>query len=446
MMKKLPVFLCVLSCILFAEGTIQAANPTPEEKLRQHSEEFRRELVKVTEDVYVAVGFGASNASMIVGKSGLIIVDTTEGTTTAAEVMAAFREVSDKPVKAIIYTHSHRDHISGASVFAGTDEPAVYARENFANELVGGTSIGAILGKRTRRQFGFGLESETERINIGIGKEVGSRGLGAGYVPATVTVGEERYRIEIAGIPVEMVAAPGETDDQMYIWLPQQKVLFPGDNFYKAFPNLYPIRGSRYRDVSKWSDSLDKMRDEKPAYLVPSHTRPVTGSAEVEKALGDYSAAIRYVHDKTVEGINQGLTPDQLAESVVLPDKLASSPYLQEFYGSVPWGVRSVFSGYLGWFDGNPTNLYPLSEVENAQRIVALGGGPEKVLKNLKNAVKTRDYQWALQLSDYLIAFPYRVDEVTAIKVTALKGISKLQVNAPARNYYLSVAKELNTD
>lgn len=446
MMTKLLVLLGVLSCVLTAPKTLQAASPTSEQRLTQHSQEFRREVVKVTENIYVAIGFGASNASMVVGESGLIIIDTTEGAATAKGILAEFRKISDKPVKAIIYTHSHRDHISGASVFAGTDKPEIYARANFSNELVGGTSIKAILGQRTKRQFGFGLESGTERINIGIGKEVRSSSLGGGYLPATVSVNEERYQLEIEGIPVEMVAAPGETDDQMYIWLPKQKVLFPGDNFYKAFPNLYPIRGSRYRDVKKWSDSLDKMRGEKPTHLVPSHTQPVSGAAEVDKALGDYSAAIRYVHDKTIEGMNRGLTPNQLVESVVLPEELADSPYLQEFYGSVAWGVRSVFSGYLGWFDGNPTNLHPLSETENAQRIVALGGGPAKVLKNLKKSLKAEDYQWTLLLSDYLIALPYQIEEVTEIKIAALKAIAKLQVNAPARNYYFSIAKELSKD
>lgn len=432
-------------CILVSGNGIQAANLTPEETLTQLSYEFRREVVEVTENVYVAVGFGASNASMVVGESGLIIIDTTEGTDAAEAVLTAFRKISDKPVKAIIYTHSHRDHISGASVFAGNDNPEIYARANFASELVGGTNIGPILGKRTKRQFGFALEAGTERINIGIGKEVWSGGLGGGYLPATVSLKEERHQVVIAGIQVEMVFAPGETDDQMYIWLPKQKVLFPGDNFYRAFPNLYPIRGSRYRDVVKWAQSLEKMQNEKPSHLVPSHTRPINGAAEIDKALGDYAAAIHYVHDKTVEGMNNGLTPDQLADSIALPESLAESPYLKEFYGAVPWGVRSIFSGYLGWFDGNPTTLQPLSETDSAQRIVALGGGPKKVLKNLEHALKTEDYQWALQLSDYLIALPYLVDEVTAIKIAALKGISKLQINAPARNYYLSVAKELES-
>ncbi|MCZ6675550.1 MAG: alkyl/aryl-sulfatase [Verrucomicrobia bacterium] len=437
---------CCFSASIFLDGVTYAESSDPEARLRQHTQEFRREVIEVDDDVYVAVGYGASNSAMVVGESGLIIIDTKESTASAEAVLKEFRKISNTPVSAIIYTHSHRDHISGAKVFAGNDNPAIYGRAGFTNELVGGVGVGPILGKRTQRQFGFSLKPGSELINVGIGEKVWADGLGTGYVPATVNYTEERYTVTIEGVRIELVAAPGETDDQIYVWLPEKKVLFCGDNFYRAFPNLYPIRGSRYRDVIKWAHSLEKMRREKPEHLVPSHTRPLSGASLVDRALGDYAEAIRYVHDKTVEGMNRGLTPDQLVASVTLPENLAASPYLQEFYGMVPWGVRSVFSGYLGWFDGNPTNLLPLSEPEEARRIVALGGGPRKVYNRLKKAMVAEDYQWVMQLADYLITLRYQVDEVTDVKVKALRALAKQQINAPARNYYLSVAKELRPD
>jgi uncharacterized sulfatase len=273
-----------------------------------------------------------------------------------------------------------------------------------------------------------------------------SDGLGAGFVPVTVSVTEERYSTTIEGVSINIVAAPGETDDQRYIWLPEQEVLFAGDNFYRAFPNLYPIRGSRYRDVSIWADSLEMMAAENPAHLVPSHTRPISGANEVNKALSDYAAGIRSIHDQTIAGMNRGLTPNQLAEIVTLPKELASSPYLQEFYGKVPWAVRSIFSGYLGWFDGNPSNLLPLTDTEEAIRIIKMAGGVEKVFHQLKTSIKEEDYQWAMRLADYLIASSYRKKDAIDLKVTALRSIARLQTNAPARNYYLSVAKELQAN
>ena len=191
---------------------------------------------------------------------------------------------------------------------------------------------------------------------------------------------------------LELVAAPGETNDQLYVWLPQQKVLFSGDNFYRSFPNLYAIRGTPNRSVLLWAQSLDKMLDEKDAIaLVPGHTLPVLGAENVRQVLTDYRDAVRFVHDKTVEGMNKGMTPDELVEYVQLPDHLKNKDYLQPFYGHVEWGVRSVFNFYLGWFDGNPTNLFRLAPKEEAERMVKLAGGRDKLLASAKAALESND-------------------------------------------------------
>jgi len=440
------LFLRLLLVSLISTGATQASSTQAEAVLREHSNEFRREVIKVTDSVYVAVGYGASNSALVIGETGPLIVDTGQSITAAEAINREFRKISDKPVTAIIYTHSHRDHISGASIFAGDQTPDIFASANFANELVGGHVAGEILFKRTKRQFGLGLKPETEVINVGVGKEMWSDGLGGGFLPVTVHISDERYSTTIEGVRIDIVAAPGETDDQRYIWLPDQEVLFAGDNFYKAFPNLYPIRGSRYRDVNLWANSLEKMTAENPVHLVPSHTRPISGRAEVNKALSDYAAGIRSIHDQTIAGMNRGYTPDQLAEMVTLPERLAASPYLQEFYGKVPWAVRSVFSGYLGWFDGNPSSLLPLTEFEEASRIAKLAGGAKNLFRRLKQSIKDKDYQWAMRLADYLITLSYRKEDAIELKITALTSAARLQTNAPARNYYLSVAQELQAN
>ncbi len=90
------------------------------------------------------------------------------------------------------------------------------------------------------------------------------------------------------------------------------------------------------------------MRALRPAYLVPSHTRPLQGEQEIASALTDYRDAIQFVHDQTIRGINRGLTPDELATRIELPPHLASSPYLKPFYGTVEWSVRAIFDGYRG--------------------------------------------------------------------------------------------------
>ncbi len=418
--------------------------PDPESQLREHTSEFRPEVIRVTNEVYVASGYGGSNSAMIIAETGLIIIDTRESISAARAVWEEFRGISSKPLAAVIYTHGHGDHTNGTRVFTEGNSVPVYARSNFRREQLDGAILSPILFQRTARQFGIALQPGTERINIGLAEYVWMDREGDGHVPPTVTFAEERIAVEIAGVDLELVAAPGETDDQLYVWYPEQGVLFPGDNFYKAFPNLYPIRGSSYRDVLLWSESLEKMRAEGPAFLVPSHSRPIAGAENVDKALADYATAIRYLHDQTIEGMNQGQTPDQLVQSIRLPADLADSPYLQEFYGTVPWGIRAVFNGYIGWFDGNPTNLFPLSNRDEASRIVELAGGAENVENELQEALANGDFQWALQLADHLLAIDYHTQDVTQTKVSALRSLAALQVNATARNYYLSYANELS--
>ena len=439
---RLAVGTTLLLCLLFRQYTAYAQDTGAELLLREHSYEFRREIIEITDSVYMASGYGASNSAMIVGESGLIIIDTKESKSAARAVLEEFRAISELPVKAIIYTHGHVDHTNGTTEFVGDDELEIYARSSFRESLMPDSDVNAIIFARTSRQFGFFLDSE-EFINMGTAEHPIRDEEGDGYLPPTITFDEERFEVTIEGVDLELVAAPGETDDQLYVWLPQQRVLFPGDNFYRAFPNLYPIRGGMYRDVKIWAESLEKMRQEGAEYLVPGHSRPILGEEQVDEVLGDYASAIRYVYDATIEGMNNGMTANQLAETVTLPEELADSPYLTEFYGMVPWGIKSVFYGKIGWFDGNPTTLLPLPEREQAERIIGLGGGADNIFTELRDAVASEDYQWAMQLADYLLATDYRTAEAREVKIQALRGIARQQINPTARNYYFSFANEL---
>ena len=157
----------------------------------------------------------------------------------------------------------------------------------------------------------------------------------------------------------------------------------PGDNIYKTFPNLYTIRGTTHRDVTGWIESLDLMKSFYPEYLFPSHTRPVIGKNEINDIFITYRDAIQYIHDQTIRLMNAGYYPDEISEMIELPQNLSSSPFLYEFYGTVRWSVKSIFNGYLGWFNGNPAELDPLSRKEKAKRISKLAGGENELIKEL---------------------------------------------------------------
>ncbi|MEM7440782.1 MAG: alkyl/aryl-sulfatase [Pseudomonadota bacterium] len=417
-------------------------------ELSAHPDYFSKEVVQLADNVYQAFGFAASNVYMIVGDDGVIIVDTTETTAAAANVLAAFREITDLPVKTIILTHSHRDHVSGASVFAEGADPEILASAKPSGDslIEVGQHPRPIKAQqtRTKRQFGIGLSYPDEIIGIGVGP--GNRplqGMGAGILPPTRKIGDEGETITVAGVTLELSMAPGETPDHMVVWYPDKKVLLSGDNFYRSFPNLYAIRGTEYRDFDAWADTMDTLMAFEPEVLGPGHTKAVFGAEAIKSALSDYRDAIRYVVDQTRIGMDAGMTMDELAQSVKLPPDLAEKPHLREYYGCVEYAVRAYFVGTMGWFDGNPTSLSPLSPKAEAEKLIKLAGGVDAVLAEIATARAGGDFQWALELIDRVIRVDPNDTSAVAIKAETLRQHAVAQINCPTRHYYIQFAKEL---
>ena len=411
--------------------------------LRAHSAEFTREVVKVVEGVHVAIGYGLANSVLIEGTDGVVIVDTMESAEAAAEVKAAFDAISSKPVRAIIYTHFHTDHTGGGAIMAGDHQPEVYSHAETPRHMMRIANVTReTTYRRAMRQFGT-LLPQGGLINAGIGPQLRfDETKTLAVLPPTRTFDSKKLELEIAGVRLVLIHAPGETPDQVVVWLPDKKVLLPADNFYKSFPNLYAIRGTAYRDVRLWVDSLDRMRALGAEYLVPHHTRPIVGAEAIFQTLTNYRDAIQFVHDQTIRWMNRGLTPQQIAERVQLPPHLAGQPYLQEYYGTVAWSVRAIFEGYLGWFSGNATDLFPLSQSEHAERFADLAGGREALLSHARRALASGDYQWALEVTDQLILLNPELSQAREIRADALRALGEQQVAATARNYYLTQSLE----
>lgn len=409
-------------------------------KLKKHSAEFTPEIIRMSKNLYVAVGYDGSNASMLIGENSVVIIDALRALGAAEKVANEFRKITNKPVEALIYTHGHADHTGGASAFIGSNKDVkIIARKGFKEDLQERSPVEPILKKRNARQFGRNLPAE-DIINRGVAPGSTSKDrVGKGYIPPN-TIFQDSLNITLAGLDFELYAANGETNDQLFVWCKNEAALFAGDNYYKAFPNLYAIRGSQYRDVKTWGESVQKMSSFPVEYLVPGHTRPLSGKSTINRNLSNYSTAILSVYEQTINCMNKGYTLQQTVDRVKLPEALVNQPNLQEFYGSVEWGVRSIFFHYLGWFDGNPTNLYPLSTVEEAKNIIALAGGEQQILKQIKKAMEKGEYQWGLQLTDYLLQTSNKKEQVNELKIRLLRSLAAQQINAPARNYYLSYA------
>ena len=432
-------------------GTSFGGDTDATKLLKQRSRALEPTVTQVSKSVYCASGYSPANISMIVGKDGIVIVDTGMFPTHAQPVMKEFRKITDLPVAGIILTHGHGDHTGGVQVFldagAKNARPRIYARAPFNTEGAhfndGGVTINKVRGAR---QGGFKLPPE-KRINNGIAPAVyppRHKNIFIGDpVTPDVTFDRGRKKIRIAGIDLELVAAPGETSDQLYCWFPAEKVVFTGDNFYRSWPNLYAIRGTAYRDVLAWIKSLEMMLAEGPDHAIPGHTPPVIGRKQTTEILTSYRDAIQYVFDATIEGMNKGMTPDELVHHVKLPPELASRDHLREFYGNIQWGVRAIFDGYMGWFDGNPTNLFSLPPRQEAAKMARLAGGADALARQAREALENGEAQWCAQLCDHLIALNPDAGEPRLLKADALTALAENTLTATGRNYYLTDAQEL---
>lgn len=428
--------------------TCKKIKTLPEEKisselsLQNHTKEFIKEIIQVREGVYVAIGFGLANSILITAPEGNIIIDTMESIEEAKKIRNEFEKISRAPVKAIIYTHNHPDHVFGSGVFADSN-PEVIAHETtfgFITKLA--TKNRPAIGTRSMRMFGTYLNSE-ELENAGIGPFLGiGEGNTTGILKPTKTFSDS-LKITLAGLEFHLYHAPGETEDQILIHIPEWSTVFIGDNFYRSFPNLYTIRGTPYRNPVYWYKSIDKARYLYPEYLVPSHTRPLQGRENIYTILTDYRDAIQFVHDQSIRAMNMGLTPGEAAEIIKLPSHLAISPYLQEYYGKVEWSVRSVYTGELGWYSGNSSDLHPLSTTE--QRNIFLDLASESQILDLaQKYFDNKKYKESLYLSEILLQKESGSTKAKSLRVDTLLAMGSSEKNANSRHYYLTEAKEIS--
>jgi len=386
---------------------------------------------------------------MIEGDDGIIIIDTTESPTSAQAILKEFRHITSKPVVGIIYTHFHHDHVGGTKTFlneAKEDRSCpIWAHVTTNARMKEFGLTGPIAYTRATKMFGTRLEHPSLE-NCGIGPFLcGVDGDDLGLEISPTHTYESHRMIEIAGVKLELIHAPGETDDQTVVYLPKHKILFAADNYYESFPNLYTIRGAPHRDVVQWASSIDTMINVDAEIMVPSHTLPVHGAAEVRERLQNYRDAIQYVHDQTVRLMLKDHHPDEIAAMVQLPSNLRKCEYLKQFYGTVGWSAKAIFNGYLGWFSGDECDLWKLPPKEYATRMIDLAGSAENVLDKAQAAYDKGDVQWALELSTAIL----RASEMSTRKVTRaardLKTkccvqLGQQQISANGRNWYMTSA------
>lgn len=376
---------------------------TAPERLQHHAETaYPYRVFQAGDRIRCVVGLGHSNSIAIEGDTSLILIDSLDSDQRGERLKSLLAEWTSKPVKTIIYTHGHPDHRGGSGAFRATAEEIIMSSPR-KPALKYYDRLNDVLQKRTVRQFGYSLTDE-ECITQGIGIREG-HAVGDGRYdflpPTTLFTAQEEERV-IDGVRLKLVSAPGETDDQLFVWLQEENVLCCGDNYYGCWPNLYAIRGSQYRDIAAWVDSLSLILSYQPKILFPGHTLPIYGEEEIQTTLGNFRDAIQSILLQTLDCMNQGMDMLEAVEQVKLPEKYRDLPYLQEFYGTVSWTVKGIYAGYVGWFDGNPVRLDPVPEREYSQEILALIGDADAVRSRVRELYAAGRYQMGLELCELL--------------------------------------------
>lgn len=420
--------------------------------LAAHGKLFERKIHQVGDRVYCAVGYNLANIIAVAGPEGMVVIDTGMDTSQAAAVLADLRRLSDAPVVAIVYTHHHTDHVQGTSVLIDPDEFAsgrvpIYAHSSLLAEYQQETGlIGPIMGARAMAMYSMVLDgAELEGMNAGIGPV---------FVPgpngfvAPTHVFDERLEVTAGGVRLELHHVPSEAASEICVVLPDDGVLCSAEVIQDhGFPNLYTLRGAKFRDPKTWYESIDLMANvaKDCDQMVLQHGPPVTDRAEMRATLRDYRDAIQYTLDQTIRWANRGLAKDEIAERVNLPPHLANRhPWLQPFYGSVAHAVPAIYSGYIGWFDGDPVSLDPTPRAEQAAKLVEAMGGRAAVLERAAGALESGDARFAAELATYLIRVDPTDIDTRRVKAAAFRSLGYATANATWRGFYLTGARVLD--
>ena len=401
--------------------------------------------------VYVAVGYQLCSTVMVVGDTGIVIIDPGESDTSSAETIADFRRFSDLPIKAVVFTHRHPDHCYALGGLGVTNEDVesgkvdIVAHEDFREWLINDAGIiGTILTARTSlvTYAGFGPAGVIQG-GLGAFPKPGTK---TTHMP-TVTVGD-RTELEFGGVRFVAFHAYGDAQEEIDLWFPDLGHVHGSETIQgETFPNLYTLRGTAYRDVEAWREGVDTLlsyAQDAQSYS-GSHMRPWVGNDFIVERITNYRDVIQFLHDQSIRHINKGATAVELVDLVArrLPDHLRDDPWLQPYYGAPEHCVRAIYDGTLGWYNADPTELAAPLHVERAEKYVAVIGGRDAVIAQSRAAIEAEDFGWAAELLTHLIRVDHDDTEARELKAQALRSWGYLQKNIYWRSFALGAAKVL---
>ena len=421
---------------------------------RQSTLTAKQGLYEVVPGIYQVRGFDISNITFVEGDTGVIVIDPLVCTEVAAAALGLYRanRGGDRPVLAVIYTHSHVDHFGGvlgvtsqADVDAGS--VAVLAPQGFTEHAVQeNVYAGPAMTRRATYMYGALLaRGPLGQVGCGLG-QAASTGEVAVIVP-TIDIQATGETRTIDGVEIEFQMAPGtEAPAEMHFYFPRFRALCMAENATHNLHNLLTLRGALVRDPHAWSGYLTEAIDtfaDRADVVFASHHWPTWGRAHIVEFMSLQRDMYAYLHDQTLRLLNQGYTGVEIAEMFQMPPALDKAWHTHGYYGSVSHNVKAVYQRYMGWFDGNPGRLWPHPPEALAPRYVDAMGGIDRVVELAKAAFDSGDFRWAATLLDHAIFTDSEHAAARTLYSDTLEQLAYGAENATWRNFFLSGAAEL---
>jgi|DEB0MinimDraft_12_1074336.scaffolds.fasta_scaffold04430_2 alkyl sulfatase BDS1-like metallo-beta-lactamase superfamily hydrolase len=410
-------------------------------------------LYEVVEGIYQIRSFDIANMTLIKGNTGWIIVDPlTSSETSRAGLKLANEQLGERPVVAVIHTHSHADHFAGVLGVVDQNDvetgkiaviaPVDYVKECLAENVLAGNAM----SRRATYMYGNLLQpSPTSFVTTGLGAAL-SMGTTGFVIPNDIIskTGETRT---IDGIEIVFQMTMGtEAPAEMVFYFPQFKALCMSEITSHHLHNVYTPRGAQVRDALAWAAQINESIELFGADLevqFASHHWPTWGRDAAVDYMKKQRDLYKYIHDQTLRMANHGYTKEEIAELVSLPDSLGKEFYNRGYYGTVHHNTRAVYVKYLGFFDGNPAHLYQLPPVEAGKRYLDFMGGSDAVVARAQDYFARGDYRFVAEVLNHVVMAEPEHIAGRALLADTLEQMGYQSESAPWRNFYLCGAFEL---